>query len=146
MSQTNPEPRTSNPESFATLIRAMESLLERLLAVSERQLMFVQNEDEELLNQLLGHKAKLFDERERISRLLDPYRDIPEEERRWNSETEKKETQAARDHCAQLLQEILRLDDQSLQVRSQQMETLKAKLRQVRQGGRLHEVYSKQKK
>ena len=127
-------------------MRAMQSVLERLLAVSERQLMFVQNDDEVLLNQLLGHKMKLFDERERIARRLDPYRNIPEEERCWNSETEKQETQTARDRCQQLLQEILRLDGQSIQIRSEQIETVQAQLRRMKQVGRLHAAYSKQKK
>ena len=141
-----PTPTKSRTESFATLIRAMESVLERLLAVSKRQLMFVQNDDENSLNQLLGHKMKLFDERERISRRLDPYRDIPEAERRWNSEMEKKETQTAKDHCQQLLQEILRLDDQSIQIRSEQIEMVKDQLRRIKQGNCLHAAYSKQKK
>ena len=134
------------PESFADLIRAMQSVLERLLAVSQRQLMFVQNEDETALNQLLGHKVKLFDERERIARRLDLYRDIPEEERRWHSETEKQETQTARDRCQQLLAEILRVDEQSIQIKSEQIETVKAQLRRMSQGSRLHAAYSKQKK
>jgi len=127
-------------------MKAMESLLERLRSVSKRQLQFVQDDDEASLERLLGHKLKLFDERERIARRLDPYRNIPEEERRWNSETEKKETEAARAHCEQLLAEILHLDEQSLQLKSEQMEAVKDQLRRINQGSRLHAAYSKQKK
>ena len=146
MNQPHPAPYTPTSESFPALIRAMESLLERLLAVSERQLMFVQNGDDLSLERLLGHKLKLFDERERIARRLDPYRDIPEDERRWNSETEKQETRAARDRCEQLLAEILRFDGQSLQIGEERIEAIKNNLRYTRQESRVHTAYSKQKK
>ena len=134
------------PESFPALIRAMESILERLRSVSERQLKFVQDDDEVSLERLLGHKLKLFDERERISRCLDPHRDIPEEQRRWSSETERQETEAARDRCQQLLAEILRFDEQSIQLKAEQIEDVKDQLRRINQGSRLHAAYSKQKK
>ena len=127
-------------------MKAMESILERLRSVSERQLKFVQDEDDTLLQRLLGHKLKLFNERERIARRLDPYRNIPEEERRWNSETERQETEAARDRCQQLLAETLRLDEQSIQLKSKQIEDVKEQLRRINQGSRLHAAYSKQKR
>jgi len=144
MNQLSP---TSPPSaSFSALMKAMESILERLRSVSDRQLKFVRNGDISLLNQLLGHKYKLIEERDRISRRLEPHLSVPPEERRWNSETEKQETEAARTHCERLLAEILRIDQQGLQMMTEQKSAVEDQLRRIHQGSRLHAAYSKQKR
>ena len=135
-----------SPASFATLMKAMESILERLHSVSERQLKFVQEGDISMLNQLFGHKYKLIEERDRINRQLEPHLSVPPEERHWNSGTEKQETEAVRTHCEQLLAEILRIDQQGIQIMSEQKSAVEDQLRRIHQGSRLHAAYSKQKR
>ena len=144
MNQTTPAVHTANSESLPELIRAREATLERLLLVSERQLRIVQEGNVSLLLQLLGHKQKLFGEFERIERKLDPHRNIPPEARRWSSEAERKEAEIAIAHCDQLLAEILRFDEQSVQVMSSQKSMVADQIRRVRQGSRLHAAYAKQ--
>ena len=146
MNRTTNQERRTAPASLPELIRTKEALLERLLSVSERQLKFVQEGDVSTLLQLLGHKQKLFDECMRIESRLEPYRSVPPEKRRWKSEAERLETAAAINRSADLHAEIIRLDEQSTQMMSEQRSAVETQLRRIQQGSRLHAAYSKQKR
>ncbi len=140
------QPQAANSEFFSDLIRAKEKILERLLPISERQLKLVREGDVSLLLQLLGQKQKMFDEFEKIERRLAPHRDVPPESRRWKSEKERVDTEAAIARCTERLAEILRLDEQSMQEMSEQKTAVEEQVRRLHQGSRLHAAYSRHKR
>ncbi|MDR3199659.1 MAG: hypothetical protein LBU34_17470 [Planctomycetaceae bacterium] len=128
---------------LSELIRRKEELLRRLLPVSVQQLKIVRQDNLTVLLQHLAVKQRLMNEFEAIEEQLRPFQAIPPEERRWENEAERLETERAMERCAGILEEIIRNDStgmEELRVRRTEVED---QLRRVRQGSRVSVSYEK---
>ncbi len=130
--------------TFSELIRLREGILMRLVPISERQREIVESGDVSLLMELLGRKFKVFEEFERTEQQLAPFKDIPPEERIWDSEEERLRTAKSIEHSKELIAEILRNDERSTGLMAQQKDELAEQIRRMDQGNRMQVGYAKQ--
>lgn len=129
---------------FSELIKRKETLLTRLLPVSMKQHDLVRDEDFTQLNTLLIAKQQLMTDWEENEAQLKPFRDIPPEDRQWDSDAEHHETAAAIERSKALLEQIIKLDEESMTDVSTQKNELEEQIRRIQQGSRVHANYAKQ--
>jgi agmatine/peptidylarginine deiminase len=122
------------------LIRRKEELLRRLLPISVQQLKIVRQNNLTVLLQHLAVKQRLMNEFEAIEQQL---RAFPPEKQQWENETERLESNKIIEHCALMLEEIIRNDSISMEELGVQKTDIEAQLRRVRQGSRVFSSYAK---
>ncbi|MDR0336674.1 MAG: hypothetical protein LBI18_06245 [Planctomycetaceae bacterium] len=129
--------------TLSELIQCKEELLRRLLPISMQQLKIVRQNNLSVLLHHLATKQRLMNEFEAIEQQLAPFQAIPPEERKWNNETERLETNAAIERCATLLEEIIQNDSISMDELTVQKTETENQLRRVRQGSQVLSAYTK---
>jgi len=128
--------------TFSELIQRKEEILRRLTPLSTRQLEIVRSGDMSLLISFLGQKQRILDEFVEIEQDLQPFRDIPPEQRTWSSDTERRETGEAINRCAAMLESILQNDAQSMEETTIQKTDMEEGIRRIQQGTRAHSSYT----
>ena len=119
-------------------------VLEQILSLSEKQLNLVQLGDTTLLLELLARKQKMFETFETLEQQLDPYRNIEPQDRRWESEQERRDCETAILQCNELLAAVLELDQQSIPEFAQQKDEIQRKLKTMGTSGKAGAVYARQ--
>ena len=126
------------------IVQAQIPLLEQMLRLSEKQLNLVQLSDMTLLLQLLAQKQKVYEMFEALRRQLDPYQDIKPQDRKWESEQERLDCEAAIQTSKELLAAIMELDRQSESDLARQKDEIQRQMRKMDTSGKAAVVYAKQ--
>lgn len=114
-----------NTTQLATLIDAKHSVLARLRELAERQLAHIHERNNGALVSMLAVKQKLLDELTAIEKQLDPYRSEDPDRRNWPSPAHRTRCAQVAAACRELLDELMRLDQQGMQhLRAQQQTTM----------------------
>ena len=106
-------PTTPNEPDTAELARLVEqrlSVLEQLHAICQRQIDVIDDGDTSRLMTLLVAKQKLLSALHGIEESLDPFRRQDPAQRRWASPEARAGCQRTADRCAELLDEITKLE------------------------------------
>ncbi|MCL2304583.1 MAG: hypothetical protein FWC43_04500 [Planctomycetaceae bacterium] len=129
---------------LAQILQSRVSVLEQMLRVSEKQLEVVRLGDMTLLLQLLARKRKVYDTFEELERQLDPYRNIEPQDRKWESEQQRLDSDAAIERSKELLAAILELDQQGEAELLRQKDDVQRQMQKMDTSGKAAAVYAKQ--
>ena len=132
--------------SFSELILNEESVLQRLLLVSQRQLEIVEQGNATDLLEFLGQRQKIWMEFEILESQLAPHKEIPPEQRVWKSFEERQITEESFTRCKELLEKIMEYDQQSMVKASLLRDEIDEKLRRIQRTGAAAPAYMKQSK
>jgi ABC-type uncharacterized transport system ATPase subunit len=129
--------------TFSSLIRKEEELLERLLYVSQRQLEIVRDGNMTTLLEHLGQRQQLWNEFEVLEEQLKPHKEIPSEERIWSNTGERQSTEDSWNRCKTLLEEIMTTDNVSLTETSVQKTETESQIKRVQKVRNVVPAYAK---
>jgi len=130
--------------SFSELIRSEEELLQRLLLVSQRQLEIAETGNGSALLQHLERRQQLWNEFELLEQQLTPHKGIPPERRNWNSIEERQLTESALNRCKELLEQILKNDEESLTKTAAHKDEAEKNVHRLRRGANVASAYIRQ--
>ena len=134
----------SNNMTFSKLIRSQEALLHRLLVVSQRQLELAKDGNVTILTQHLEQRLLLWNEFEVLEQQLAPHKGVPSEEREWKSAEERQMTEVALNRCKELMEQILAIDQTSLETVTVKKDEVGEQVRRIQQGAPVADAYRKQ--
>jgi len=126
------------------IVQAQIPLLEQILRLSEKQLNIVQLSNMELLIPLLAQKQKVYEMFEELRQQLKPYQNIEPQNRKWESEQERLDCEAAIQKSKELIAAILELERQCHAEMTRQRDDTKRQLQKIGASGKAATAYAKQ--
>lgn len=105
----------TDTKELTQLVLKRLGILERLWAISKKQLDGIRDGGMEVLFDILARKQSMLHELETVERALDPYRATPPDQRLWDSEEEREKCRQLIANCETMLKRILQCDRTSEQ-------------------------------
>jgi len=130
--------------TFSELIRSEEEILLRLLYASQRQLELAESGSGSVLIQHLEKRQQLWNEFELLEQQLTPHKGVSPECRIWKSPEERQLTESALNRCKELLEQILKNDEESLAKTAAKKDEVEQHLQRLRRGANAVPAYAKQ--
>jgi flagellar biosynthesis/type III secretory pathway chaperone len=130
---------------LAEVISKRRRCLEQLLELGRRQADFIAAGNMTDLMRLLAAKQQLIAALQTLEKELTPFHDEDPDSRRWSSPEERARCAADADHCRQLIQEVMSLEQSGERQLTVRRDETAVQLRAVGAAGRIRDAYQSQR-